>query len=184
MAVKGTCLWMRRDLAGSLHRFAEVREQAGRIGHVDLALKAELVLAGGLIRVGRYRQAAPIILHLLDRFDELGDEGGMIESLDYLAVAVTGVTPKDGLRLAGSVRAITDRRGGTIQLSSLGIPDAREVAAGHLDPLEMEDLWVGGGDLELSDAVELARDWADRTGIRAKAVDVDRILRDVEAATR
>jgi predicted ATPase/class 3 adenylate cyclase len=184
MAVQGTCLWMRGDLAGSLRRFAEVREQAERIGLVELALKAELVLSGGLIRLGRYGQAAPYILHLLDRFDELADEGGIIESLDYLAVAVTGLAPKDGLRLASSVKAITERRGGTIQLSALGIPDAREVAAASLDSGEVERLWDQGRDLELSDALDLVRDWANRTGISATAVDVDKTLRDVEAATR
>ena len=179
MSVKGTCSWIRGDLAASMRTLADVRRLASDVGDVRMQLSAELVLAGGLIKIGHYREAASAILDLLDRNSMLGDDRAVIETLDYLAVALAQLSPHDGVRLGGAIRAIADRRGGTIQMSTLGIPGPREIAASTLPRAEIDRAWSDGRRLDLPEAVALARESTSRTGLAARPIDVDRTVATV-----
>lgn len=181
LSVKATCAWIRGDLTASMDMFADVLRMSSDIGDVRMRLSSELVLAGGLVSIGRHRDAAPAILDLLERNSAVGDDAAVIETLDYLAVTLAALVPRDGVRLGGAIRAITDRRGGTIRLSALGIPDPREIAASWLDSSEIERIWSEGGGLDLGQSVALAGAAASRARLEARPIDADRVMETFRA---
>ncbi len=179
LTVRGTCQWMRGELEASMMTYGEVSRRAGAFGDDGLELSSDRVLAAGLVRIGEYREALPFLLDILGRCEALNDDGGIIETIDYLSVAATGIDPQNGIRLAGSIRAITDRRGGTVLLSALGIPDPREIAAVALDTQEIQRLWNEGREMDLPEAVAFVTDWATGAGITSAPVDVEFVLEAV-----
>jgi predicted ATPase/class 3 adenylate cyclase len=176
LAVRGTCSWMRGNLRESMVTFADVARRSEELGDTHLELSGYRVLAGGLVRASRFEAAVTFLLDILDRCDALGDDAGLIETLDYLAVAVAGMDPRQGVRLGAAIRAITDRRGGTVLMSVLGIPDPRTIAASTLAGEEIDRLWSEGRSLDLDDVKAVVRLWAASLGLEPARMDADTVL--------
>jgi predicted ATPase/class 3 adenylate cyclase len=180
--IRGTCQWMRGEFADSARCFGEVTEHARAQGDVNEALSAELVLAALLLRIGNQAEAAPYMLSVLSRYRDLGDEAGVIGALDYLSVLIVGSDAPTGLRVSAAVRKVTQHRGGTVPLETLGFAAPRVTAAQSLGPVQCQRLWEEGSALDIDAAVDLVNAWAQKAGIEPSVVDTFVVVSIIEEA--
>lgn len=133
----------------------------------------QLAVSGILMLRGRHGDAAAVALHALDRFVEVNDEGGLVHSLDWLAISATVLTPDEGLVLAGAAHNLKARRGGFIAIPQLGVGEPRTIASGNLPDDAVDSLWHTGRELDLDDAVALAQRWGEAHDITPAPIDVE-----------
>ena len=172
MTCRAFVAWLRDDLERATHLFGEVLDMTRRSGDLGEELFIQLALSGILMRLGRDMDAAAVGLYALDRFADVHDEGGLVHALEWLAISATTLTPDQGLVLAGAVDGLKDRRGGFIVVAKLGVGEPRTIAGRALSGEVVDALWFKGRDMDLDDAVRLARDWGDHQGVRPSPIDV------------
>lgn len=180
--IRGTCQWMRGAFADSARCFAAVTEHARAQGDLNEALSGELILAALLSRIGKSAEAVPYMLSTLVRYRDLGDEAGAIGALDYLSVVIVESDAPTGLRLAAAVRKVTEHRGGTVPLETLGLVAPEVTAAQSLRPEQRRRFWQEGAVLDIDAAVDLAIAWAHEAGIEPAIVDTSALVSIIEEA--
>jgi len=177
IAAKGTNQWLRGDIEGATPTFVSYFQESRAQGDTAEEHVAQLALGGLWLRRGEYVIAASIFIHVVERCQALDDYARLIMALDYAAIAVAHIDPTTGIRLEGAVMAIKDRRGGSLDLTILGLGDARTIAGSTVDHEEVRRLWEEGRELDLPEAVELLGEWAEQSDIESAPVDIDLVLK-------
>lgn len=106
--------------------------------------------------VGQLHRAEELNREALDIFREAGDLSGIAMVLGATgALRVVQGRLEAGLRLAGAARAIEDEIGGGVPAGVVTYEDARELAAGRLEPDAIARTWESGRSLSIDQAADL-----------------------------
>jgi predicted ATPase/DNA-binding winged helix-turn-helix (wHTH) protein len=154
----GYAYWKRGDYATALDLYQQGATIAGGIGNVALATSLQLGISALLHLLGDHDAALRSILRVVAEATEQRNTHVVVWALDVVAAFAAPKTPEPAVRLAGAVDSLRESAGGGIRLESLGLEDARSLAAAVLDPDTLEQAWREGQALDLEHAVGLAEE--------------------------
>jgi predicted ATPase/DNA-binding SARP family transcriptional activator len=154
-------LWKRKDFSGALALYQEGVVIARELGDPVMAVTQLVGVAALSFLLGERDQALRIALDTLDEATELHNAHIAVWALDVVASFLAASAPDSAVRLAGAVDSLRREAGGGWLVGSLGLEDARSIAAGLLSASDVEAAWTEGRAMTFEEAVALAREFGD-----------------------
>lgn len=144
------------DLATAVEVHEETAALFGELGDRFGLGSTLTALARPYWEKGDFGRAEEVNREALDIYREAGDLGGIAMALASTAeVRIAQGDVEMGLRLGGAAHAIEEEIGGGAPVEVRTYGDARDLAAGLLEPEEIARAWEEGRSLSVDEAVAL-----------------------------